>query len=176
MSGFFSHLPSYSTFTNTWMTYNRPEQFIHISARGCSSALIALSEDMFSTTFNTTVIEIGADNNEELIITDGLNGAIFARTNAPGLLECNRMKTFWVNWSDDKLAVGQGPIVSSGELLRYDGPLNGRFSAVALDAEAEDGAQWAVVHETGRFCYIGTQSTTVVRPICRKLLHCNDRR
>lgn len=72
--GVFSARDSFSSFSSFWMTYRRPEQYVLLSVKACEQALILLSQDLGNTYSNTTIIEIGGDNNEEIFFLDGVNG------------------------------------------------------------------------------------------------------
>ena len=115
----------------------------------CYGALIAISETAYNTETNTTEIELGANGNLESIIRDGPDGNILIQKATPDILSCDELRTFWIKWDDGELAVGTGSHFESGEILRLPPPLNGKFSAISMATETDQGGRWGIVHETG---------------------------
>lgn len=64
-------------------------------------------------------IRIGMDTNQETSIYETYGGEASVTVITPDILHCNVTRTFWITWTSDSIAVGQGGNFYEGRITEH---------------------------------------------------------
>lgn len=108
--------------SDIWFSQPNRKRFT-FGARGCKSAKLGLSngEGMGSAgKYDTHVIILGGDKNADTsVIKDQIGEKVAYSVDTPGILSCNEMRYFWVDWETGRIQVGKGLTVGANMFMDY---------------------------------------------------------
>ena len=129
-----------------WMTVTGKSRVI-INVKACSHVGIALSTIPRDHLFETYLIEIQKTMTTTSIIDP--DGVVTEVQSQDLLLECAEYKALWIDWSDNRLSLGQGPDYGVDEVIGVPIPEDYRPNGLGVHSFI-GGSDWYFLREAGK--------------------------
>ena len=110
--------------------------------RACNDAHVQLSEYIDLNAQLTYVVVIGGGYNTRSFIRRYKGGPNEALVDTPRILDCDKLRTFWVSWSDGVIEAGQGPLVGDQKFIGWTDPEPREVKAVNVATGWGAAAEW----------------------------------
>jgi hypothetical protein len=134
--------PGDGKYSRTCFTiYNRNHVILRI--RACSDALIALSQYVGTTNYETVEINIGAQQNSATYIRSSVGGTIVAQADTPNILSCLYDRYFWIGWTNTTISVGRNTQAFNGAVVTWMNTIVKSITGVCISNDVNPGT-WAV--------------------------------
>ena len=121
---------------------------ISFTLSSCGEGLLVISDTAYEPNINAYEIEIGRNNNET-VIRSGVLGEIKAQLATPGILPCNKTKSFWISWAEGLVKVGTGWDMLQAPLISWQDKNAFKVSSVGIATEGQETGSWEFPKLTG---------------------------
>ena len=135
------------------------QELFTFTARACHSASVALTFSGHHNQSPDLEVTIGYDRNRKSVIRDMRNRQrVVLEVATPGILQCYKVKAFWIDWRDGVLRVGEG-LPYHGQFMEWKITDYAPVTSLMLSTGNRAEGEWTVGIEQGKSWYYSSAST-----------------
>ena len=112
-----------------------------VRIRTCKDARILISEYLGIVTFGSYEVQIGTSENSKTRLVEYSTGVELTSIDTEGILDCERLRPFWVSWSNGEVKFGMGTDPGVKVLLTYTSAFSHSIGGLSLVSALGD-AVW----------------------------------
>ena len=150
-----SHTPDNYNYNQFWLSVSG-RWFMVFRVQACNDAHIGLAATAGNSENRLYEVVIGGNGNTQSFIRRTRLSSNEAVAETPDILNCNELRTFWIQWENNHVEVGEGSVLNEGRFINwYDTTDPHVITAMALSTGWGSTGDW-------QFSYINGGSTIYV--------------
>jgi hypothetical protein len=145
----------YTVYTDNDYRYNYGwilpiRNHLAFKVRTCSDAHVLLSSSLDMTGTTSYEIVLGGYNNLYSDIRRGLQGSILTQAYTPNIMNCNELLPVWIQWENQILEVGVGPL-GAHTILRLDEPEVSSIQSASVTSWYDARGEYRFLESQGKY-------------------------
>ena len=147
-----SHTPDNYNYNQFWLTV-AGRWFIVFRVKACNDAHIGLAAIVGNSENRLYEVVIGGQGNTQSYIrrtAQSTDDEALAET--PDILSCNEFRSFWIQWENNHVEVGEGSVINQRRFINWADTTDPHgISALTLSTGWESTGDWQFSYISGRY-------------------------